>query len=112
MLPPVRTFTHCFYSGADIIDTVKFLTYCLVTKFVNAETAKTFKHLTWMVFLFSYFSINFCKLFSFLLIFQHIFLASQRTHEISEDRNVFFCLTNPVIVFKINVNSSVLLKYS
>ena len=63
---------HYFLSGADVIDTVRFSKYCLVTKFVNAEAAKTFKHLSVMNFFLSYSSINFCKMFSFLLIFQHI----------------------------------------
>ena len=92
--------THCFYSGVDVKDTVGFLTYCLVTKSLNPETAKPFKHLSWMIFLLSFFSINFCKMFSLLLIFQHIWQSSQQTHEISEGINVFFCLKNPVMSFK------------
>ena len=49
---------------------------------------------------------------SLLLIFQHICQSSQQTHEISEGTNVFFCLKNPAIVVKINVNILCLLKYS
>ena len=59
---------------------------------MNLETAKTFKHLSRMIFLLSYFSINFCKVFPFLLIFEHICQASQQTHEISGGANVFFVL--------------------
>ena len=49
-------------------------------------------------------------MFSFLLIFQRICQSSQQTHEIPEGVNIFFCLKDPAIVFKINVNSSVLFK--
>ena len=39
-----------------------------------------------------------------------IMFIYQQAHKISEVINIFFCLKNPVIVFKINVNSSVLFK--
>ena len=77
---------------------------------MNAETAKTIKHLSWMIFLLFHFAINFFKTFPLLLIFSHISQVNQQTHEISEGKKKIFCLKNPVIVFKINANSSALFK--
>ena len=64
-----------------------------------------------MVFLLIFLSINILKIFPFLLISQHICQAIQATHEISEGTSIVFSdLKNPVIVFKVNLNSSVLFK--
>ena len=64
-----------------------------------------------MVFLLIFLSINILKIFPFLLISQHICQAIQTTHEISEGTSIVFSdLKNAVIVFKVNLNSSVLFK--
>ena len=90
---------HYFHSGADVIDTVRF-SYCLVTKFVNAETGKTFKHLAVIIFFLSYSTINFSKMFWFLLTFQHICQQVNRHMKFQKEQMYSFVLRIQLLSLK------------